>query len=503
MQTLKTSAIVVLMVAVMYSAFYSLTTPPEPIGPDVDELILANDDLGIDVGLPDSLQDLGISDGETQPQGDFASLPSFGSGPGEFADGASSDGDPAIGRISDQSFEVAGGNNGITMGFNEQSGVADAGNESLSMASDPSRPEETAGTPGQVIGLPPTQGKAPSFNLSAADQYASTGREFSMPAVEQATSNFSPSQQWSKDSGKTANAPEGLATEQLAVAIPSNGSSTASSSDETVRANPLFQTGPGESLTQNEESGGVSASLTDREISKQRNALGLSNAIQMADSQYAKDQKKEALSTLSLFYDTPGLNDSERDALLMRLDPLAREVVYSTAHLLEQPHRVRQNETLMQIASEYQVPWQLLANINNIDDPITVLPGTDLKVIRGPFRADVDITRNELTLFLGDLYAGRFPVAVGADPSPRPGSFTVLDKQSARTYYDSNGSPVPPGSINNPYGSMWIDLGGQMCIHGSPDNTEPTAKGCISVAGRYAGDLFGILSQGSSVTIRR
>jgi hypothetical protein len=50
---------------------------------------------------------------------------------------------------------------------------------------------------------------------------------------------------------------------------------------------------------------------------------------------------------------------------------------------------------------------------------------------------------------------------------------------------------------------MWLDLGGQLCIHGSPNTVQATEEGCISVAGDYADDVYGILSRGSTVTIRR
>jgi lipoprotein-anchoring transpeptidase ErfK/SrfK len=231
--------------------------------------------------------------------------------------------------------------------------------------------------------------------------------------------------------------------------------------------------------------------------------VGLANAIRTADRQYAADQPAEALATLSLFYNTPGLTEAERAAMLNRLDPLAAVVIYSRRHLLEQPHRVGQAETLMEIASRYELPWQLLANINSIEDPITVLPGTELKVVRGPFRAEVDLQRNELTIFLGDLYAGRFPIAVGTTPAPEEGTFTVQDKQSAQTFYDKDGTPIPPDDPRNPYGNVWLDLGKQLCIHGSPDKSEPSTAGCISLRGADANDLYAILSQGSTVTIRR
>ena len=230
--------------------------------------------------------------------------------------------------------------------------------------------------------------------------------------------------------------------------------------------------------------------------------LGMVNAIETADRQFGKDQLRDALATLSLFYNTPNMTSNERVQLLSRLDPLAREVIYSRRHLLEQPHRVGQNETLEQIADTYKVPWQVLANINGISDPKSLLPGTELKVLRGPFNAQVNLDSRELTLFLGDLYAGRFPIDIGTTPPPKIGSFVVQDKQTNRTYY-GGASPVPPGNPDNPYGTIWIDLGSQQCIHGSPDPHRPTDKGCISLAGDLADDLYGILSQGSSVTVRR
>ena len=286
---------------------------------------------------------------------------------------------------------------------------------------------------------------------------------------------------------------------------------TVSSSFDPTAGNPNADTASNLALTggtSDSGSNGLPPSASDvqtAELAGTRKApdLGLANAIRTADKQYLDDKRRDALATLSIFYNTPNLSGEQRSELLSRLDPLAREVIYSTRHLLEQPHRVGQNETLMDIAAKYEVPWQLLANINQIKDPVTILPGTELKVVRGPFRADVDLTTNELTLFLGDLYAGRFPIAVGSDPAPKPGTYMIQDKQTAKTFYDRAGSPVPPGSPGNPYGSAWLDLGSQICIHGSPSTTNPTDKGCISLAADYADDLYGILSQGSSVTIRR
>jgi len=281
-------------------------------------------------------------------------------------------------------------------------------------------------------------------------------------------------------------------------ALPSSGWAAEGQTAES--ASPNEDAGPKMGISRNPYTEPPSVDQDDESASA---SVGLANAIRTADRQFAADQPAEALATLSLFYNTPDMSETERSALLGRLDPLAATVIYSRRHLLEQPHRVGQAETLMEIAARYELPWQLLANINSIDDPVMVLPGTELKVVRGPFRAEVDLQREELTIFLGDLYAGRFTIAVGSAPTPEEGTYTIQDKQSARTYYDAAGTPIPPDDPRNPYGKVWLDLGKQICIHGSPDRTEPTDQGCISLRGTDADDLYAILGQGSTVTIRR
>lgn len=410
MQTLKTAAIVILLMTVMYGAYVSLTTPPEPQTADIDGALQFDEDgtLAIDAGLPETLGEFDVDNGTT-----FA--PS-----NQLSDGG-------LGGSTTDLLDMP------------ESGVSAVVTDS---------------GPG-FADLPDPIGE----DVASDSPYPNTGDTFEVPDPAVAIPN-------------TFNG--------LGVVLPDAGDTAAG--------------------------GGIeSPPLAESAVSPASGAssLGLANAIQVADQQYAEDKRKEALATLSIFYNVPNLSGEQRSELLSRLDPLAREVIYSKRHLLEQAHRVGQNETLKDIAIRYNVPWQLLANINEVDDPITVLPGTELKVVRGPFRAEVNLSQKELTLFLGELYAGRFSVGIGNDPEPRPGTFTVQDKQTARTYYDAAGSPVPPDSPANPYGAAWIDLGGQLCIHGSPSTTNPTEKGCISLAADYADDLYGILSQGSSVTIRR
>jgi hypothetical protein len=232
---------------------------------------------------------------------------------------------------------------------------------------------------------------------------------------------------------------------------------------------------------------------------------GFQRAWRTAQSQIENRQYHDALFTLSIFYNSPDLTEAEHQRLIDVLDPLAARVIYSTEHHLEPPHKTGRSETLMDVAERYDVPWQLLKNINGIRDPLVLVPGSELKVARGPFRAEVDLTREEVTLFLGRLYAGRFPISIGSDPQPAVGDYRVREKRVDRAYYMRDGGTIPPQHADNPYGRAWLDLGNDICIHGSPDSRARAASdlGCISLSPIDADDVYGILSRGSKVTIHR
>lgn len=448
MQTLKTAAIVVLLMTVMYGAYVSMT-PPEPLPADVQSMLDFNTDepLAIDPGLPASLGELEINTPSDTPSG----LPT-----GQ--------------AFSPQSTSIAatGAANANASGSMQEDLAISSSDlsavSSLSQFATASSKDQTG------TGNQPMAAGSPAESRTLEPSSASLDQPLAVPDATTVASTFDrpvdnsdrvPSSQYAQVSGTSDRLDPGLA--------------------------------PGSGSLENSALSGSNPAPN----------LGLANAIRTADEQYLDDKRRDALATLSIFYNTPNLSGEQRSELLSRLDPLAREVIYSQRNLLEQAHRVGQSEDLVDIAEHYDVPWQLLANINQIRDPMTILPGTELKVVRGPFRAEVSLGQQELTLFLGDLYAGRFPIGIGSDPVPKIGTYTVQDKQTSKTYYNLAGSPVPPGSPDNPYGNVWLDLGGQICIHGSPSTTQPTDKGCISLAADYADDLYGILSQGSSVTIRR
>jgi lipoprotein-anchoring transpeptidase ErfK/SrfK len=217
-------------------------------------------------------------------------------------------------------------------------------------------------------------------------------------------------------------------------------------------------------------------------------------------------QLAAALRQLSSCYANPSLAPNEHAELTQLLDQIAGTVVYSTQHLLEPPYEVQPGERLEDIGQRYNVPWQMLAKINGIDDPQSLRPGERLKVVRGPFSALVQLESRQLALLMPDgSYAGRFSIGVGADQPPREGEFSVTDKQ-VNPVYQGRGRAVGADDPANPLGERWIGLDSGMAIHGTdrPENVGRTdLPGSISLSPRDAEDVFDILTVGSRVTVRR
>jgi lipoprotein-anchoring transpeptidase ErfK/SrfK len=220
---------------------------------------------------------------------------------------------------------------------------------------------------------------------------------------------------------------------------------------------------------------------------------------------------KEGLAALSAFYFDAQLAPSERQQLNALLDQVAGSVVYSMQHHLEPPHVVAAGERLEDIAQKYNIPWRLLANINGISDPTALQPGEQLKVMRGPFNAVLSVEKRELTLWIGGNYAGRFPVGFGQRWPAREGDFRV-GKKILNPDFHGMGKDFKGDDPSNPFGGYWITLedpsnpSEPIGIQGTNEQQyvgRSDLPGGITLGGRDIADVYGILSIGSRVTIRK
>ncbi len=128
-------------------------------------------------------------------------------------------------------------------------------------------------------------------------------------------------------------------------------------------------------------------------------------------------------------------------------------------------------------------------------------------MLRGPFRAEISRARNEITVFLGRYYAGRFPARLGSELPEGDNVYEVVAKEDGREFFDRRtGERITRDDPRNPYGDRWIGLRGEQItaahnvgIHvdvGSPDLC------CIAVNHVDADDLRAILSIGSRIIVK-
>lgn len=213
----------------------------------------------------------------------------------------------------------------------------------------------------------------------------------------------------------------------------------------------------------------------------------LENSLQTARQLIAAGQMRQALAELTTQLQNPALSGQDQATLFKWLDTLAGKVIYSTEHYVQnQPHIVQPSETLASLADTWRIPQQLVYNINRekIANPFELQPGTELKKIAGPFRAEIDRQSQTVTLFLDELYAGRFK-CVSISPDMPLGASRIENKMES----------------GHPAGQFLLQTSNPaVSLHAQPAAGSP--NGCCFTQGD-ARDLFSILSVGSEIKITR
>jgi LysM repeat protein len=243
--------------------------------------------------------------------------------------------------------------------------------------------------------------------------------------------------------------------------------------------------------------------------------IGATAATSFADSwpaiQSALDRRdlKQAHQLLSKWHGDESLSPTDTAKVETLLSQLAGTVIYSTEHQLEPARVVKPGETLDAISKEYNVPAQLLAKINGIQPTGQLQPGQQLKVVRGPFAAVVDLSRNELTLTVDDRYAGKFHVMIPPGTSLTDGQWLVDQKLSGST---TTASPSAYGTTPIPADRSIILRNASATAAGAPGliiSSGPAPAGLaasppsLRVSPQDAEEISDILSVGSRVVVRK
>ncbi|MDA0658862.1 MAG: LysM peptidoglycan-binding domain-containing protein [Planctomycetota bacterium] len=232
------------------------------------------------------------------------------------------------------------------------------------------------------------------------------------------------------------------------------------------------------------------------------------SAWQTAQRQLQQGKIADSLFTLSIWYQDLRFTEEQRVQCLKLLDELAADVIYSREHHLQPAYIVRSGETMETIATQFQVPSQFLARVNGIEPPFQLVDGESIKVVQGPFRAEIDIRRREMTLFVGSYYAGRVPIELGQDATVTAGEFEIVNATIDPPYeHPESREQIAGADPRNPYGRFWLGLtapeGQKWGIHGSPAGVSgDDTRGSIRLSSHDVDNVQAILSLGSAVIIR-
>ncbi len=524
MQTIKTAVVVVLLLTVLYGAYVAISDTGTPLPIEVAEWVEADPDLEVDFPV--------LASTERTATPGIASL-----GTPRFADSSRGESGSATGGRLVGSTQAAppwpgsaggpvSGGGGVGADSSGRPAAAGRSTDRDALGSERNSPmmPDSLGDPAFGWDAPPLSAQSDSGSRAAATAGRLSDSQGDWesalaPARDAATARgtISSTPEAAQPLASAGGIDRGTASEVWPgwLGDAPQGGSSAALADRPATDRPATDREPlpgtDRTATRSGDSAGIAdigTELNERSGSSESyvSPVGRSfeNAKRSAMELSGRGELKQALATLSFFYSEPELTDRQLRELIEILDPLAGEVIYSRGHYLGPSYRATPTDRLVDVAKKYDVPSEILAAINALPSIDAPLHGRELKVLPGPFRAELDLSRGELTMFLGELYAGRFPVSLGGDPEPRPGMYQVVEKQRNRNYYGEGGNLVAGEHPSNPYGGYWLDLGAGMCIHGSPaDGAADGAElGCISLSPMDARDIFGMLGRGSKVLIR-
>lgn len=224
-------------------------------------------------------------------------------------------------------------------------------------------------------------------------------------------------------------------------------------------------------------------------------------ALREIDSLLRQDKVVEAHFALSTLY---WKEIEHRSVFQRRLESTAATIFTNPHRHFSPPYLVQPGDTLESIGNHFSIPWQYLGRLNRIE-PQELQAGQELKVMKGPFSAVVDLSRFELTIHAHGYYVHRYPIGIGHADSTPVGEFQVQNRLENPTWFGPDGEQIDADDPNNPLGEYWIGLGDHIGIHGTidPDSIGTTrSRGCIHMRDNDITKVFGLLGPGSSVRIR-
>jgi lipoprotein-anchoring transpeptidase ErfK/SrfK len=203
----------------------------------------------------------------------------------------------------------------------------------------------------------------------------------------------------------------------------------------------------------------------------------------------------------------------QRDFIKEQLSKLSEQWLFSKSLFpndkLCASYNVKKGDQLRIIGQRHKVPYEILAQINNIRNPQALQAGQTIKVINGPFNAKVIRSTFTIDVYLQKTFVCSFPVGLGMPGKETPvGIWRVKKdgKMEKPVWTDPDTQRVyRPTDPDYPLGSRWIELEGMegpakdrtgFGIHGTKDPQTIGAaqsRGCIRLHNGNAVLVYNLL----------
>ncbi len=192
------------------------------------------------------------------------------------------------------------------------------------------------------------------------------------------------------------------------------------------------------------------------------------------------------------------MNEKQRAVVKKQLSEFADEWLFKRTIFPQDElcgsYNVKPGEMLSTIAGQFKIPWEILAEINNIR-PEGLRAGEPIKVINGPFHVRIYRSAFTMDLYLQDTFVRSFPVGLGKPGRETPTGLWAVKtggKLVKPTWTDPDtGKTYEAEDPDYPLGSRWVALRGLkgqavdrtgIAIHGTKDPKEigtSGSRGCI------------------------
>lgn len=248
--------------------------------------------------------------------------------------------------------------------------------------------------------------------------------------------------------------------------------------------------------------------------------------VQQAVAMIATDPIR-ARAELTALLDSNALSVAERAAAYQGINTISEQVFFSPrivpGDTVSQSYVVKRGDSLARIAKSENlgVDWRFLQRVNALANERALRPDMRLKLVHGPFHAEVVKADFRLNLYAGEgterVMVASLPCGLGENDGTPVGAFKVRSGSkniNPEWRNPRTGEYFAANDPKNPIGERWIGLAGATPetarftgygIHGTVDPTSigrNASMGCVRLGDAEVQVAYELIGEASTVVIR-